>query len=157
MEVAALTLGGENVDRFAERFVQSKANESHNSLNLRGVRNIHRYEGEGFTLVSYERAGAYENSWLLISVLVEQKDDRTATVVCKIGGGGEGPFKLEERTARRYLRDEEGFGESGRFFDVLDDVGDVCASLDLSVDVTWNTSPESDTFKAIEEKIFDVP
>ena len=49
MEAAALTLSGENAERFAERFVGSKANESRTSLNRRGVRNIHRYEGEGFT------------------------------------------------------------------------------------------------------------
>lgn len=155
MEAAALTLSGENADRFAERFVGSKAAESRTSLNQRGVRNIHRYEGEGFTHVSYERAAAYENSWLMVSVLVEQEDDRTATVVCKVGGGGEGPFKLEELTARRFLRDEEAFGESGRFLDVLEDIDAVCASLDLDVEVTWDSSLESSTLRALEGKIFD--
>ena len=153
MEAAALTLSGENAERFAERFVGSKANESRTSLNQRGVRNIHRYEGEGFTHVSYERAAAHEDSWLVISVLAERVDDRTTTVVVKVGGGGEGPFKLEELTTRRFLRDEEEFGESGRFVDVLEEITDVCASLDLDVEVTWDSSLESSTLRALEEKI----
>lgn len=155
MEAAALRVHGEDADRFADRFVESKASERRRSLNQRGVRNIHRYGGDGFTHVSYERAAAHENSWLLVSVLIEQVDARTVTVVLNVGGGGEGPFKLEELKARRLLRDEESFGESGRFLDVLEDVSDVCAALDLDVDVTWDSSPESNTLRALERKIFD--
>jgi len=156
MEAAALTLQGEAADRFADRFVESKADEASRSLNPRGVRNIHRYGGEGFTHVTYERAAAYESSWLLVSVLVEREDDRTATVVVTVGGGGEGPFKLEEITARRFIKDEERHAESGRFLDVLEDIADRCAELDVDVDVTWDSSPATETMDAVETKLFDV-
>lgn len=154
MEAAALTLHGEDAADFVDRFVESKANASRGSINQRGVRNIHRYAGDVFTHVSYERAAASENSWLMVSLLVERVDDRTVTVVLKVGGGGEGPFKLEELKLRRLLRDEADYGEAGRFRDVLADIDAVCTDLDLSVDVTWDSSPESDTLRALEEKVF---
>lgn len=155
MEASNLTLRGENVDRFAEALVESKATESRRSLNKRGVRNIHRFDGDGFTQLVYERGAAYENSWLMVSVLVEQVDDRTCTVMVFVGGGGEGPFKLEEVSLRRILRGEDSVGQAGRFRTVLEDIKQVCESLDLEVDARWETETERSLTAKLERKIFD--
>lgn len=66
MEASNLRLHGEDTDPFAETLLESKATEARRSLNKRGVRNIHRYEGDGFTQLTYERAAAYEDSWLMV-------------------------------------------------------------------------------------------
>ncbi|MDG5775433.1 hypothetical protein VB773_11170 [Haloarculaceae archaeon H-GB2-1] len=134
MEVTTITLQGDDVDQFAAELLQRKASQA-DSLNKRGVRNLHKYEGDGFTQFSYERGSAYENSWLMVTVLVELVDDRRCTVAVFVGGGGEGPFKLEEFTLRRF-RDSETFGERGRFGTVLKDVEAVRESLGLQVEAT---------------------
>jgi hypothetical protein len=155
MEASRVTLSGDAVDRFADAFVDAKVNEKKRSINKRGVRNIHRYEGEGFVQVSYERAAVRDPSWLMVSVLVEQDDDDTCTVVVFVGGGGEGPFKLEELTVARLVRGEESFGEAGRFETVLRDVRDVVEELDLTVETEWKTDTDASLAETVERKIFD--
>lgn len=88
-------------------------------------------------------------------ILVERVDDRTYTVVVFVGGGGEGPFKLEEVSMRRILRGEGAVGQTGRFATVLKDVEQVCESLELEVDTRWETDTESSTVRKIAKKIFD--
>ena len=56
MEASRLTMSGENVDQLAETLIESKATTSARSLNKRGARNVHRYDGDGFTQYTYERA-----------------------------------------------------------------------------------------------------
>jgi len=155
MEASRLTIQGEQADRFAETFINSKTRERKRSINKRGVRNIHRYEGDGFTQVTYERAAAYEDSWMMVSVLVETKDAETRTVVVFVGGGGEGPFKLEEISMRRVLQGEEAVGEAGRFGTVLKDIKDVIDELELTVVTEWETDTEASMTAKIEQKIFD--
>jgi hypothetical protein len=155
MEVCHLRIRGENADQFAQAFVESKATEGKRSLNRRGVRNIHRYQGDGFTQVAYERAAAYEDSWLLVSVLVERVDEETGTVVLFVGGGGEGPFKLEELSMRRIFQGEQSVGQAGRFADVLKDIEELCESLDLEVETRLESTPESSTVRKIASKLFD--
>lgn len=92
---------------------------------------------------------------MLVSLLIESVDAETINLVVTVGGGGEGPFKFEEVSVRRLLSDEESFGESGRFLGVLEQVRDVCESLGLSVDTTWQSEIESDTTTAVERKLFD--
>jgi hypothetical protein len=46
MEVSHVTLHGDGADRFADAFVDTEATEQKRSINKRGVRNIHRFEGE---------------------------------------------------------------------------------------------------------------
>jgi len=154
MEAVSVTVRGADADRLAEAFVASKARETR-SLNKRGVRNIHRYEGEGFTKVTYERAAAFEKSWVMVSLVVEFVDERTSTVVLCVGGGGEGPFKLEELSLRRLTKGEEEVGQAGRFATVLEDLRDVCDSLDLSVSVEWETETETRTARKITRKILE--
>lgn len=155
MEASRLTVSGENVDQLAETLIESKATTSARSLNKRGARNVHRYDGDGFTQYTYERAAAYENSWLMVSVLVERVDDETATVVVFVGGGGEGPFKLEEISSRRIFKGEEAVGETGRFETVLRDVRGACESLDLDVETEWESDTEQRLGVTVAKKIFD--
>jgi hypothetical protein len=155
VESSRITFRGENAHRFADAFVESKAEERKRSINKRGVRNIHRFEGDGFTQVAYERGSAFEDSWLMVSVLVERSDDRTCTVVVFVGGGGEGPFKLEEVSMRRVLRGEESVGEAGRFETVLRDVKRVAESLDLAVATEWASEGDESLTATLERKIFD--
>lgn len=155
MEASHIAVRGENVDRLAAALIDSKATESKRSINKRGVRNIHTYEGDGFTHLAYERAAAYENSWVMVSILVEQIDDRTCAVFTLVGGGGEGPFKLEEISMRRILHGEESVGEMGRFGTVLKDIKQVCDSLDLEIVSQWETDTESSMIATLEKKIFD--
>lgn len=140
---------------FAATFVDRKAAEVSRSINKRGARNVHRYRGDGVTHVTYERAASRTNDWLLVSLLIESVDAESINLVVTVGGGGEGPFKFEEVSVRRLLSDEESFGESGRFLGVLEQVRDVCESLGLSVDTTWQSEIESDTTTAVERKLFD--
>lgn len=154
MEASKLTVRGENAPQFAETFVESKARERKQSINKRGVRNIHRYETDGVTQIVYERAAAYEDSWLMVSLLVETVDERTCTVVIFVGGGGEGPFKLEEVSLRRVLQGEEAVGEAGRFGTVLRDVKQVVESLELEVLTEWETDTESRLTAKLAQKIF---
>lgn len=155
MEASRLTVRGERADRFAETFINSKARERERSINKRGVRNIHKYQGDEFTQITYERAAAYENSWVMVSVLVEANDDETRTVVVFVGGGGEGPFKLEEISVRRVLRGEDAVGEAGRFGTVLTDIKQVIDDLELTVVTEWETDTESSMASKIGKKIFD--
>jgi hypothetical protein len=145
MEGSALTVHGEAVDRLADAFVEEKATQSERSLNKRGVRNIHRYGGDGFTHVTYERGAAHSDAWVVVSVLFERVDETTSTVVVLVGGGGEGPFKIEELTVTRLLQGDDSVGQAGRFATVLADVTGVCASLDLSVETTWEGDREPTT------------
>lgn len=155
MEAATLTLHGTDAGRFAETFVDSKATQAKRSLNKRGVRNIHRVDGERYTQVAYERGSAHDSSWLMVSLLVERVDERTERVVVLVGGGGEGPFKLEELSVQRLLAGEESVGQAGRFAGVLRDVDDVCDSLGLDVETEWASETESDLFAKLGRKIFD--
>lgn len=155
MEASRITVRGENVDRLADALVESKARTAERTLNKRGVRNVHRYDGNGFTQLAYERAAAYEDSWLMVSVVVETVDERTRTVVVLVGGGGEGPFKLQEITLRRLRRGEEAVGEAGRFGTVLRDIKKVCDSLDLTVETRWESETEQRITTKIAGEIFD--
>jgi hypothetical protein len=153
MEATTLTVRGENAPRLAEALVEAKATESERSINKCGVRNIHQYRGDGFTQLAYERGSSHSNSWLQVSILVETVDDRTATVVVFVGGGGEGPFKLEEITARRIVHGEQSVGQAGRFVTVLRDVKKVCESLDLDVETQYEKETD-DLLGTLERKIF---
>lgn len=155
MEAANLTLRGADADRFAGVFLESKAEAAQRSINKRGVRNIHRYQGAGFTHITYERAAAHESSWLVVSLLVEQQDKDRCTVVVSVGGGGEGPFKLEELSPRRLLKGEESVGQAGRFGTVLEDVARVCSELSLTVETEWESETDATAALAIQRKIFD--
>jgi hypothetical protein len=157
MEATRLGISGERVDRFATAFVESKAEQSTRSLNKRGVRNIHTYAGTdgGFTGIAYERGSAHDPSWVMVSILVEQVDDHTGNVVVFVGGGGRGPFKLEEVSMRRVLQGEESVGQAGRFGTVLEDVREVCESLELRVTTEWESETESSMATKIAHKLFD--
>lgn len=155
MEASNLTLHGDDADRFAQAFVESKVRESRRSINKRGVRNIHRCRGDGFTQIAYERAAAYEDSWLMVSLLVEESDDNRSTVTVLVGGGGEGPFKFEAVTVRRILQGEQSVGQAGRFVTVLEEINQVCESLDLTVETEWESDVEESTARAIQQKIFE--
>ncbi len=155
MESSCITLEGDDADRFATELIESKAAESEQSINKRGARNLHRYDGEEFTQFTYERGAAFENSWLMVSILVEVVDERTRTVVVFVGGGGEGPFKLEEVSVRRITHGEGAVGEAGRFETVLRDVRQVADALDLTVTTEWESEPDESLSATIERKIFD--
>ena len=155
MESSHLTFRGESAHRFADALVEAKAQERERSINKRGVRNVHRFDGDGHTQVAWERGAAFEDSWLMVSVLVERGDDRTCTVVVFVGGGGEGPFKLEEVSMRRLLQGEESVGEAGRFATVLRDVKRVADSLDLTVTNEWASETDRSLTATLERKIFD--
>lgn len=154
MEAATLTLHGDEAGQFAEEFVESKAEQAGRSLNRRGVRNIHRVGGDGYTQIAYERGSAHDPSWLLVSLLVERVDERTARVVVMVGGGGSGPFKLEEVSLKRLLDGEESVGQAGRFASVLRDVDGVAEELGLDVDTEWASETESELFAKLGRKIF---
>jgi len=155
MEASRLTIRGEQADRFAETIIDAKTRERKRSINKRGVRNIHKYQGDGFTQLTYERAAAHEDSWVMVSVLVEAVDTETRTVVAFVGGGGKGPFKLEEVSMRRVLRGEDAVGEAGRFGTVLKDIKRVIDDLELTVVTEWETDTEASMTAKIEQKIFD--
>lgn len=155
MEASHVTVRGEKVDRLDETLIEEKATESERSLNKWAARNVHKYEGDGITQLTYERGAAHEPSWLMVSFLVEQLDDRTATVAVFVGGGGRGPFKLEEVTTRRVLRGEDSVGESGRFGTVLADLEDACTALDLTVTTRWDSGEDLTLTQELEQKVFD--
>lgn len=145
MEAVRLTLQGAEVDRFADEFVGTKATRAGRSLNKRAARNFHRYDGDGFTKVAYERGAAAQDSWLMVSVLVERVAADTSTVAVFVGGGGEGPFKLEDLNMTRLLRGRDAVGAAGRITTVLQDVEEVAESLDLAVETTWTGDRDSES------------
>jgi hypothetical protein len=111
--------------------------------------------GPGFTQIAYERGSTYDDSWLMVSVLVETVDDRTRTVVAFVGGGGEGPFKMEEFSIRRLQAGEEAVGQAGRFATVLRDIEQVCAELEVTVETTWEAETEDSISAKVKREIFD--
>lgn len=113
-----------------------RATQSERLLNKRGVRNIHRYEGDGFIYLTYERGAATESSWVVVSLLAEQVDNPTATVVLLVGGGGD-PFKVEEMSMIKIVQGEDAVGQAGRFRAVLEDINRLCDSLELTVETDW--------------------
>lgn len=155
MESTNLTLRGESADDFADAFVERKAESAARSLNKRGVRNIHRYAGEGFTQVAYEQAAPHLNSWLLISLLVETLDSETVTVVVFVGGSGEGPFKWEDAMLKSVLKGDDAVGEAGRLASVLRDVRDVADSLDLTVKKEWESGGDGSPVAKLLAEIFE--
>ena len=155
MEACNLTLRGPEADAFADSFLESKAMEAKRSLNKRGVRNIHRYEGPTFTQIAYERGSSHDDSWLMVSVLVETVDDRTRTAVVFVGGGGKGPFKMEEVSIRRLREGEEAVGQAGRYATVLKDIERVCGELEVTVETTWETEPADSISAKLKREIFD--
>jgi hypothetical protein len=160
MEATRLQINGDGVDQFVDAFVESKATASERSLNKRGVRNVTRYDGGGddggFTLVSYERGAVYDESWVTVTVLVETLDAQTATVVLLVGGGGQGPFKFEEFSARRIVKGEESVGQAGRFGTVLSDIEDICATLEVDVTTEWESDTESSMATKVAHELFEV-
>lgn len=136
MEVETVTLRGERVDQVAATLVEEKATESSRTINKLGVSNVQRYRGDGFTLLAWEQASAYRDHWVMVSLLVHQIDDRTATTVVFVGGGREGPFRildLEQRITRRTVGEDE-YGESGRLGSVVDSIEEACAELGVEVE-----------------------
>jgi hypothetical protein len=154
MEASRVTFRGADAHRFAERFLESKAEEARTSINRRGVRNVHTFGGDGFRLIAYERGSSHDSSWLQVSVLVEEGEE-TCTVVVLVGGGGRGPFKFEEVNLRRLTDGEGAVGEAGRFASVLRDVKRVGESLGLTVDTEWESDAGDDLLATLERKIFD--
>jgi len=149
MEVARITVTGEDADRIAPELVERKADQVRRSINKFGVRNVHKLEGEGFAYLTYERGSAHEDDWLVVSLLVETVDDRTRTVTVFVGGGGEGAFKWEELTMKRIIQGPESVGEAGRFLKIVEWVERVAESLDLAVDADWLTEKD----RSIEAKV----
>lgn len=154
MEAARITVTGEDVDRIASELVETKAEEARRSINKRGVRNIHRFDGEGFTYLTYERGSVHEESWLVVSLLVEAVDDRTSTVAVFVGGGGEGPFKWEDLSLKRITEGPESAGEAGRFFSVVREVERIAESLDLAVEADWITEKDRSIAAKVENELF---
>lgn len=154
MEAARITVTGEDADRIASELVERKADEARRSINKRGVRNVHRFEGEGFTYLTYERGSAHEDDWLVVSLLVEAVDDRTRTVAVFVGGGGEGAFKWEEVSLKRITDGPESVGEAGRFFGVVEEVERVAESLDLTVEADWITDEDRSIGAKVRNELF---
>lgn len=154
MEASYFTVTGENADRLASALIETKAEERRRSINKRGVRNIHTFEADDVTQVVWEQGSSYSQAWLMVSILVELEEEDTARVVVFVGGGGQGPFKLEEVSLRRLLKGEGSVGESGRFATVLRDVDRVCESLDLEVETQWETEGDLTMTEKLERKIF---
>lgn len=155
MESTNLTLRGESADRFADAFVEEKAETARRSLNKRGVRNIHRYDGDGVTQVAYEQAAPHLNSWLLLSLLIETVDSETVTVVVFVGGSGEGPFKWEDSMLKSVIKGTDTVGEAGRLASVLRDVRDVADSLDLTVQKEWDSDGDGEPVARLLSEIFE--
>lgn len=135
MEVRKLTLRGDAVDQVASTLVEERATEANRSINKLGVENVTRYRGEGFTLLAFEQSAAYKDDWVMVSVLIEQVDERTATAAVLVGGGREGPYRIldvEQRLTRREVG-EEGYGEAGRLGSVVENIETVCATLGVDV------------------------
>lgn len=135
MEIQTLTARGDAVDRIAASLVEEKATESARSISKLGVENVHRYRGEAFTLLAFEQTAAYKDDWVMVSVVVDRIDDRTAEIVVFVGGGRDGPFQipdLEQRLTRREVG-EDAYGESGRLGSVVETIEQVCAELDVEV------------------------
>jgi len=86
VEGCTLTVRGVDAERFPDAFVDARASEADRSLDRRGVRNVHRYRGDGFTHVVYERGAARSDDW--VTVLYDRVDDQTGTVVVFVGGEG---------------------------------------------------------------------
>jgi hypothetical protein len=145
MESVSLTLCGEEASRFADVFVERTAESADRSLNKWGARSLHRYDGGGFTQFVYERGSAHQNDWVMLSVLAETVDAETCAVVVFVGGGGEGPFKLEDLNVTRLLRGRDAVGEAGRVATVLRDVERVAESLGLEVTTEWASEREPES------------
>lgn len=136
MEVRTLTLRGDAVDSVADALVQERATESGRTINRLGVENVTRYAAGEFTLLAFEKASAYRDDWVMVAVLVEQVDERTANVAVLVGGGREGPYDIldiEQRLTRRGVGEEE-YGESGRLGSVVGTIEEVCRELDVDVE-----------------------
>lgn len=145
MEATNLTLRGEEATEFADSFVGTKVEEMKRSINRRGARNIHRYEGDGFTQIAYERAAPNVDDWVMVSIVVDVQDQHTLSVTVMIGGSGEGPFKIEETALAKLMEDDEFIGQAGRFNAVLRKIRRVCDGLELDVSVAWEGDREPTT------------
>lgn len=154
-EVATNTIRGERASQFAGALIDAKVQEARRSINKRGVRDIHTFEGDGFTSLTYERAAIRVDSWVTVSVLVERVSQQESTVAIFGGGGENRPFKLEEVTVTRILRGEHSYGESGRFGSVVRDIRDVCESLEVTIDGEFRSGPEPNVSETVSEKLSD--
>ena len=137
METASLTLHGDGADRVSEELVEETATVGARSINRLGVDDVHRYRGDGVTLLAYERASAYREAWVMVNVLFETVDDETCRVAVLVGGGREGPFRIKDLEQRldRWLVGEEEYGETGRLGSVLESIEAVCDELDVRMEL----------------------
>ena len=137
METASLTLHGDGADRVSEKLVEETATVGARSINRLGVDDVHRYRGDGVTLLAYERASAYREAWVMVNVLFETVDDETCRVAVLVGGGREGPFRIKDLEQRldRWLVGEEEYGETGRLGSVLERIEAVCDELDVRMEL----------------------
>lgn len=103
METSSLTLHGDAAERVPETLVEETATVGARSINKLGVDNVHRYRGDGMTLLAYEQSAAYREAWVMVAILFEPVDETTSRAVVLVGGGREGPFRirnLEQRLDR---------------------------------------------------------
>ncbi|WP_424000328.1 hypothetical protein ACOZ4I_13360 [Haloarcula salina] len=107
------------------------------------------------TQLTYERGSVSDESWLMVALLVDTVDEQTSTVVVSVGGGGEGPFKMEDVSIRRLREGEKAVGQAGRFGAVLQDVKQVCDELALSVETTWESEPPESIYTTLKRELFD--
>jgi hypothetical protein len=89
------------------------------------------------TLLAHEQASAYREAWVMVNVPFETVDDGTCRVAVLVGGGREGPFRIEdlERRLDRRLVGEEEYGESGRLGSVPESVEGVCEELGVETEL----------------------
>jgi hypothetical protein len=154
METSSLTLHGDAAERVPETLVEETATVGARSINKLGVDNVHRYRGDGMTLLAYEQSAAYREAWVMVAILFEPVDETTSRAVVLVGGGARRRWARgtvpdqEPRTAarslgltdgpageNRWLVGEEADGETGRLGSVVERIEDVCETLDVALEL----------------------
>lgn len=97
-----------------------------------------RYKRGYFGVIAWERWDSWRtNSDMMVTVVMDLRDDRTCEVAVLVGGGGEGAMGLDwsvESVVADHLLGAERSAEAAAFEEAIDHLEETCADLGLDID-----------------------
>jgi hypothetical protein len=128
MEFGTVTVRGERADALLSELTGPKR-----------AMNRTRYRADTFGVLAWERWDSWRtNSDLMVTVVIEVRDERTCEVAVMAGGGGEGAMGLDwsvGSVVADHLLGAERSAEAAAFEEAIEALEDTCDSLGLTIDV----------------------
>jgi hypothetical protein len=129
MEFGSVTVRGEDAGALLSELTGPKR-----------AMNRTRYLADDFAVIAWERWDSWRtNSDLMVTVVIERRDERTCEVAVFAGGGGEGAMGLDwsvGSVVADHLLGAERSAEAAAFEEAIESLESTCESLGLTIDVS---------------------